>query len=190
MDNSLTADHSWIDNLPETGYRGLPRFLIELGTVLRGVDGARIWAQSQWANQGNPRQAARELVPIAEQSEEGRKLVAAWRAYAEKTKEPADIGEPLDVVVTVLRSAREKATAAGDLELAAVFMEAQEFYVSIEAQNARDPHNPYKTRSLHHPLTTAVITLARQYVEPTREELAEVFEDLDAPEVAEHLRRD
>lgn len=96
----------------------------------------------------------------------------------------------VDQVVAVLRQARQKAVSAGALELGNVFMEAQEFYVSVEAQNARHPHNPYKTRSLHHPLTTSVIEFARSYIRLTGEELAEVFDDLGQEELAEHLRRD
>lgn len=96
----------------------------------------------------------------------------------------------VDNVVAVLRRATVKATAAGELELAAVFVDAQEFYIAIEAQNSRDPHNPYKTRSMHHPLVTGVIQFARAYVKPSRKELAQVFVDLGEEEIAARVLGD
>lgn len=74
----MTED--WIDRLPDSGIRGLPRFLIELGPVMPDSDAVRIWAQSQWVKESDPRQVARDLVPFAELSEKGRALVAAWKS--------------------------------------------------------------------------------------------------------------
>lgn len=180
-------ENAWIDQLPESGIRGLPRFLIELGTVMKSSDTARQWAQSQWADRNDPRRAARELVPLAEETEEGRRLVAAWRALVE-TPAP-EWPEPVIVL-----SRAEDLVKDEDPMLAEV-LRAARVEVVTQLLLCEGHPRPQLCKLLQgDDLLRSVLDLARAtvlYDEQNggpAERMAEVFDDLGEPELARQVR--